>query len=425
MHAPADGRLVAALLEGDTPFGAVAVARDAPFSPTDAQLVEASANQLALALRKADLIERLTAENLVRDLFDALEEGIAPAAASRARAAGWDATRPHVIIVAAPAGGGAVALGPRARRDRRAAPAPERDARAHRPRAGAAARAGPARAATTPRGSLERLTDELRAIGEELGVAFGISEPDHAIGEDATSLGEATDAMDICQALHPARRRATVRRPGRLPLPGRLRADRSRPTRCMPARSPRWRPMTRKRQTDLTGTLERFLAQRGGVRSTARDLVIHPNTLRQRLQRIEELTELRLDGEDLLSLELALKVHRLRSAPTRRGANYGPLSHCPRAGRHVRMGPMAETIVRTTCPRDCYDACGIEVLVRDGHVRVRGDREHPVSRGRLCRKCTLAYNGVFLDPAARVTQPLRRVGPKGAARSSRSAGRRR
>jgi anaerobic selenocysteine-containing dehydrogenase len=76
---------------------------------------------------------------------------------------------------------------------------------------------------------------------------------------------------------------------------------------------------------------------------------------------------------------------------------------------------MPEEVLRTTCPRDCYDACGIEVLRRDdGRIRVRGDREHPVSRGKLCRKCTVAFNGVFLDPGARLTRPLRRVGPKGA-----------
>jgi len=49
-------------------------------------------------------------------------------------------------------------------------------------------------------------------------------------------------------------------------------------------------------------------------------------------------------------------------------------------------------------------------------VHVRGDPDHPVSRGKLCRKCTLAYNGVFLDPAARLTDPLVRRGPKGAGR---------
>ena len=70
--------------------------------------------------------------------------------------------------------------------------------------------------------------------------------------------------------------------------------------------------------------------------------------------------------------------------------------------------------VRTTCPRDCYDACGIVVIKRGGEItKVLGDPEHPVSRGALCGKCALAYNGVFRDPAARLTMPLRRNGPKG------------
>ena len=47
----------------------------------------------------------------------------------------------------------------------------------------------------------------------------------------------------------------------------------------------------------------------------ARDLFIHPNTLRQRLGRIEELTGLNLDEDDLLSLELAIKLARLPRAP--------------------------------------------------------------------------------------------------------------
>ncbi len=73
--------------------------------------------------------------------------------------------------------------------------------------------------------------------------------------------------------------------------------------------------------------------------------------------------------------------------------------------------------MRTTCPRDCYDACGVLVSVRDGVIRhVRGDPEHHVSRGRLCRKCSIAYNGVLRDPDARLTQPQRRIGPKGSGR---------
>lgn len=77
---------------------------------------------------------------------------------------------------------------------------------------------------------------------------------------------------------------------------------------------------------------------------------------------------------------------------------------------------MSETIqtIKTTCPRDCYDACGIHV-VREGDVvlKVMGDPAHPVNRGTLCGKCTLAYNGVWRDPASRLSTPLRRIGKKG------------
>ena len=71
-------------------------------------------------------------------------------------------------------------------------------------------------------------------------------------------------------------------------------------------------------------------------------------------------------------------------------------------------------VIRTTCPRDCYDSCGIAVVRRDGKVaKVLGDPAHPVSRGALCGKCAIAYNGVWRDPEARLERPLRRAGPKG------------
>jgi anaerobic selenocysteine-containing dehydrogenase len=76
-----------------------------------------------------------------------------------------------------------------------------------------------------------------------------------------------------------------------------------------------------------------------------------------------------------------------------------------------------DEVVLTTCPRDCYDACGIAVVKRDGAIRhVRGDPAHPVSRGKLCRKCSIGYNGAFVDPQARLMQPLRRAGAKGEGR---------
>ena len=75
---------------------------------------------------------------------------------------------------------------------------------------------------------------------------------------------------------------------------------------------------------------------------------------------------------------------------------------------------MTESAILTTCPRDCYDGCGIRVVLKDGAIdRVTGDPDHPANRGSLCGKCTLAYNGGWRDPKARLQKPLKRTGPKG------------
>ena len=76
-----------------------------------------------------------------------------------------------------------------------------------------------------------------------------------------------------------------------------------------------------------------------------------------------------------------------------------------------------EEIVRTTCPRDCYDTCGVAVHKRNGAIEsVRGDPDHFVSQGELCGKCAIGYNNEWLDPRTRLTRPLRRVGRKGEGR---------
>ena len=71
----------------------------------------------------------------------------------------------------------------------------------------------------------------------------------------------------------------------------------------------------RRRRTSLLDTLERYLSERRSVIESARALYVHPNTLRQRLGRIEDLTGLDLNEDDLLSLELAIKVARLHGRP--------------------------------------------------------------------------------------------------------------
>jgi anaerobic selenocysteine-containing dehydrogenase len=70
--------------------------------------------------------------------------------------------------------------------------------------------------------------------------------------------------------------------------------------------------------------------------------------------------------------------------------------------------------VKTTCPRDCYDGCGVSVVLEGGRIRsVKGDPDHFVSRGSLCGKCSIAYNGAWIDPQQRLAHPQKRVGRKG------------
>ena len=71
-------------------------------------------------------------------------------------------------------------------------------------------------------------------------------------------------------------------------------------------------------------------------------------------------------------------------------------------------------IIKSNCPRDCYDGCGISIEKINGRInRVMGDEAHPVSRGRLCNKCAIAYNGVWQDEDERLLYPLKRTGEKG------------
>ena len=68
------------------------------------------------------------------------------------------------------------------------------------------------------------------------------------------------------------------------------------------------------RSTSLLRTLEEFLRRRGNISATAEALYVHPNTLRQRLRRIMELSGLDLRRDDWLMVEIAVKLVRLGQA---------------------------------------------------------------------------------------------------------------
>lgn len=68
--------------------------------------------------------------------------------------------------------------------------------------------------------------------------------------------------------------------------------------------------------------------------------------------------------------------------------------------------------LRSACPYDCPDTCGLLVNVEDGQVvSVAGDPEHPFSRGTLCAK--MNHYERTVHSSRRLREPLLRCGPKG------------
>src|SRR5436190_15528959 len=70
--------------------------------------------------------------------------------------------------------------------------------------------------------------------------------------------------------------------------------------------------------------------------------------------------------------------------------------------------------VRAVCPHDCPDTCGMVVTVDDATgraVELKGDKDHPFTRGFLCRKVSHYIDRVYHPE--RLQFPLRRVGRKG------------
>ncbi len=69
-------------------------------------------------------------------------------------------------------------------------------------------------------------------------------------------------------------------------------------------------------------------------------------------------------------------------------------------------------VAHVACPLDCPDACGILVTIEDGRAtKIKGDPEHPITRGFLCAKVTKYLDRVYSPD--RLLYPMRRIAPKG------------
>ncbi len=76
------------------------------------------------------------------------------------------------------------------------------------------------------------------------------------------------------------------------------------------------------------------------------------------------------------------------------------------------------TVVKSVCPLDCPDTCSMLVTVKDGvAVELRGDPDHPFTRGFLCQKMARYLERVYSPD--RLLHPMKRVGQKGEGRFER------
>jgi GAF domain-containing protein len=307
--------LAAPLVAGDEHLGILCCLARREFTSEDAELLGAVANQTAVGLKKAELIERLTAENIVKDMFDALAAGSVAAAEAKAGEARCDLSRPHLFLhlERAPHAGDDVPAWPELSvrleaRLRRVSPRAFFDSRHDRMRALAPL-------ATDKEAAAERLRPACEQLAREEQVVIGLSDVDRGAASARRRMREAADAARIGRSLVAEGGAVSYDALGAYKYLVHLELDQ--------APHDRYRQSVeelieydRRRGSRLFETLEQFLADRCSVTASARALYIHPNTVRQRLDRIERVSGLRLPDEDLLSLELALKLarlHRLRA----------------------------------------------------------------------------------------------------------------
>lgn len=79
---------------------------------------------------------------------------------------------------------------------------------------------------------------------------------------------------------------------------------------------------------------------------------------------------------------------------------------------------IADRVVKTACPHNCYDTCGLLVYVKDEKViKIEGDSLHPITKGHLCLKGMA--NVQKINSPDRVKYPLLRTGARGEGRFRR------
>jgi sugar diacid utilization regulator/GAF domain-containing protein len=262
-------------------------------------LARAAANQTAVAIKKIELIERLTEKNLIKDFFEQLAGGnVLGAVEGRAARLGCDLDRKYVVAEIAPPD-----------------EAVEKAIKAVAPGSLFDHRDDSSRALLrVPSAGEEALVERIQAIQAEAEktVSIGISNVCKGPASFQAGFEEASHAL-LGSVIRGTPAAMSYEELGpykyllRMSLDSAVRDSQ----RDLIAKIAEY---DRQRQTSLMRTLEEFLRRRGNISATAEALYVHPNTLRQRLRRIQELSGLDLRKEDWLLIEIAVKMVKLQEA---------------------------------------------------------------------------------------------------------------
>jgi GAF domain-containing protein len=300
-------------------FLALRVPRGGRMDAEEREIAASVAGQTAVAIKKVDLIQRLEERNAIKDLLEDLAHANASPGElqERAQALGTDLSRPHLVLQAVPR------PGPAERSWDEVADMLETGAARAFPgslfdRRDAAVRGllhlGPG----DERAAVARLRDLHASLNGKHPLAIGLSQRCEGAAAFTTGFEEAEHAVAAAAVVSP--------RPGvisfddlgaykyllRVSQEGRVRDPRGEALKKLVAYDERHR-------SQLLYTLEEFLKRRGNIAAAAQTLYVHPNTLRQRLRRIQDLTGLDVANEDWLMIEIELKLLRLEHALGRPG----------------------------------------------------------------------------------------------------------
>ena len=267
---------------------------------TSVELGRAIASQVAVGIKKVQVIEQLTEKNLIKDFFEELAGG-RPRGDLEGRAArlGCDLDQPHVVVVAEPPDD-----------------ALERALRATAPGSLFDRREDSLRALVKlATASSDAFLGRLRKIQAELErpVAIGVSSVCQGEAAFPDGFAEAQQALLGTVVLGSEPAILAYEELGAYKYLLRVAVDGGIRDATVDAVA-RLAEYDAQRGSQLVTTLEEFLRRHGNISATSEALFVHPNTLRQRLRRVAELSGLDLRRDDWLMIEIAVKMVKLEHA---------------------------------------------------------------------------------------------------------------